>query len=75
MERNDLNKIMCEELFEENLEVTVLPDCFKKSDARRQKNCPYGVLQIKMKHISSIDEMVQKIDEFCRIKRHVSLRC
>ena len=68
MEKNDLNKSMCEELFGGNLEVTVVPDCCEKSDAKRQKNCLYGMLQIVMKRISTIEKMVQQMDEFCRIK-------
>ena len=39
MEKNDLNKSMCEELFGGKLEVTLVPDCFEKSEARQQKNC------------------------------------
>ena len=69
MEKNDLNKSMCEELFGGKLKVTVVPDCFEKSDARRPKNCLYGTLQIAMKRIFTIEEMVQKMDEFCRIKK------
>ena len=69
MEKNDLNKSMCEGLFGGKLEVTVVPDCFEKSDARWQKNCLYETLQIAMKRISTIEEMVQKMDEFCRIKK------
>ena len=68
MEENDLNKSMCEELFGGKLEVTVVPDCYEKSDARRQKNCLYGTLQNAMKRISTIEEMVQKMEEFCRLK-------
>ena len=64
MEKNDLNKSMCEELFDGKLEVTVVSDCFEKSDARWQKNYLYGRLQIAMKRISTIEEMVQKMDEF-----------
>ena len=71
MEKNDLNKSMCKELFRGKLEVTVVPDCYEKSDARRQKNCPYGTFQKAMKRISTIEEMVQNMDEFCRIKKHV----
>ena len=73
---------MSEELFEGKLEVTVVPICYKKSDARWQKNCLYGTLQNAMKRISTIEEMVQKMDEFCRIKKNmflliekVSLKC
>ena len=55
MEKNDLNKSMCKELFGEELEVTVVPDCFEKSDARRQKNYLCGTLQIAMKRISTIE--------------------
>ena len=73
MEKNDLNKSMCEELFSGKLEVTVVPDCYEKSDARRQKNCLYGTLQYATKRISTIEEMVQKIDEFCRIKKNMFL--
>ena len=62
---------MCEELFAGNLEVTVVPNCSQKSDARWQENCLYRALQIVMKRISTIEEMVQKMDEFCRIKEHV----
>ena len=58
MEKNDLNKSMCEELFGGKLEVTVVPDCYKKSDARRQKNCLYGTLQNAVQRISTIEEMV-----------------
>ena len=68
-EKHDLNKSKCEELFEGKLEVTVVPDCFEKSDARRQNNCQYGTLQIAMKCISTIDKMVQKMDGFFRIKK------
>ena len=39
MEKNDLNKSMCEEFSGGKLEVTVVPNCYVKSDARRQKNC------------------------------------
>ena len=67
LEKNDLNKSMCEELFGGKLEVTVVPDCFEKSDTRQQKNCLYGTLQIAMKCISTIEEMVQKMDKICRI--------
>ena len=73
MEKNNLNKSMCEELFRGKLEVTVVPDCFEKSDARRKKNCLYGTLQMAIKHISVIKEMVQKMDEFCRIKKNMFL--
>ena len=73
MEQNDLNKSICKESFGGKLEVTVVPDCFGKSDARRQKNCPYGTLQIAMKRISTNEEMVQKMDEFCRIKKNMFL--
>ena len=31
-------------MFEEKLEVTVVPNCFEKSDVRRQKDCLYGRL-------------------------------
>ena len=44
MEKNDLNKSMCEELFGGKLEVTVVPDCFEKYDAKQQKNYLYGML-------------------------------
>ena len=63
---------MCKELFEGKLEVTVVPHCFKKSDSRRQKNCLCGMLQTAMKRVSTIVEMVQKMDEFCRIKKTYS---
>ena len=53
--------------------MTVEPDSFEKSDARQQKNCLYGTLQIAMKRISTIEEMVQKMDEFCRIKKNMFL--
>ena len=69
MDKNELNKCMCEELFGGMLEVTVLPNCFEKSNARWQKKCLYETLQIAMKRISTIEEMVQKMDEFCRIKK------
>ena len=82
MKKNDLNKSMCEELFGEKLEVQVVPDYYEKFDARRQKNCLYGTLQNAMKRISTIEEMVQKMDEFCRMKKksscqleRVSLKC
>ena len=82
MEKNDLNKNMCEELFGGKLEVTMVPDCFEKSDTRRQKNCLYGTLHIAIKRISTIEEMVEKMDEFCKIKEtcscqleRVSQRC
>ena len=39
MERKDLNKSMCEEMFQEELEVTVESDYSQRSDARRQKDC------------------------------------
>ena len=71
MERNNLNKSMCEKFFGGKLEVSVVPNCFAKSDARWQKDCLYETLQIAMKRISTIEEMVQKMDEFCRIKKHV----
>ena len=71
MEKNNLNASMCEELFGEKLELMVMSDCFEKSDARRQKNCLYGTLQIAMKRISTIEEIVQKMDEFCRIKKNM----
>ena len=58
MEKNNLNKSMCEELFGGKLKVTVVPNCFEESDARRQKNCLYGTFQIAMKRISTIEEMV-----------------
>ena len=73
MEKNDLNKRMCEELFGGKMEVTVMPHCYEKSDARRQKNCLYWILQNAMKSISTIEEMVQKVDEFCRMKRNTFL--
>ena len=38
IEKNDVNKSMCEELFERKLAITVVPDCFEKSDARRQNS-------------------------------------
>ena len=69
MEKNDLKTSTCEELFGGKLEVTVVPDCYEKSDVRRQKNCLYGTLQNAMKLISTIEEMVQKMNEFCRIKK------
>ena len=47
---------MCEELFRGKLEVTVVPDCFEKSDTRRRKNYLYGMLQIAMNRISTIDK-------------------
>ena len=72
MEKNNFNTSMCEELFGGMLEITVVPDCFRKSDARRYKNCLYGTLQIVMKRISTFEEMVQKMDEFCRIKKTCS---
>ena len=73
MEKNDLNKSMCEESFGGNSEVTVVPDCYEKSDARQQKNCLYGTLQNAMNRISTMEKMIQKMDEFCRIKKkHVS---
>ena len=82
MEKNDLNKSMCEELFGGNLEVTLVPDCSEKSEARQQKYCLYGSLQIAMNRISTVEEMVQKMDEFCGIKmtcscqiERVSRRC
>ena len=73
---------MCEELFGGKLEVTVVLDCFEKSDSRRQKNCLYGTLQIAMKRISTVDEIVQKWMNFagrkktcsCQLER-VSMRC
>ena len=37
MERNDLNRSMCEELFGGKMEETAVSDYFKKSDARPQK--------------------------------------
>ena len=67
MEKNNLNKSMCEELFGGKLEITVVSDFSGKSDARRQKNCLYETLQIAMK-LATIEKMVQKIDEFFRIK-------
>ena len=73
---------MCEELFGGKLKVTVAPDCFEKSEARWQKNCLYRTLHIAMQRIFTIEEMVQKMDEFRRIKKtcscqieRVSLRC
>ena len=36
---------------------------------RRQKDSLYGMLQIAMKRISMIKEMVQTMDEFCRINK------
>ena len=72
MEKNDLNKSMCEELFGEKSEVTVVSNCFEKSDARWQKNCRYGTLQITMKRICIIEAMVHKMDEFCRMKKTCS---
>ena len=72
MEKNDLNQSMCEELFGGKLEVTVVCDCFEKSEAKWQKNSLYGTHQIKMKRISTIEEMVQKMDEFCRMKKTCS---
>ena len=55
MEKNDLNKSMCGELFGGKSEVIVVPDCFEKYDARRQKNCLHGTLQIAMERISTIE--------------------
>ena len=55
MEKNDLNKSMCEELLGRKLEVTVVPDCYEKFDARRQKNCLHGTLQNAMKRIFTIE--------------------
>ena len=74
MEENDLNKSMCEGLFGGKLEVIVVSACYEKSEARRQKNCLYGTLQNAMKRISTIEEMVQKMDEFCRINKNMFLR-
>ena len=59
LQKNDLIKSMCEELFGGKLELTVVPDCFEKSDTRQQKNFLYGTLQIAMKRISTIEEMVR----------------
>ena len=58
MERNDLNKCMCEKLFGGKLGVTVEPDYGERSDARQQKGCLYETLQIAIKRISRIDEIV-----------------
>ena len=73
MEENDLNKSIGEELFRRKLEVTVVPDCFEKSGARRQKACLYGTFLIAMKRNSTIEEMVQKMNEFGRIKKNMFL--
>ena len=72
LEKNDSNKTMCEELFGGKFEVKVVPDCFRMSDTRRQKHCLYGTLQIAMKRISAIEEIVHKMDEFYRIKKTCS---
>ena len=64
---------MCEELFRGKLEVRVLPDYSQRSDARRQNDCLYGTLQMQMKRISKIEEMIQKMDKFCRIKNKMLL--
>ena len=47
MERNDLNKSMCKELFGGKLKVTVIPDCFEKSDARRKKTAFTGRFRLR----------------------------
>ena len=73
MEKNYLNKSMCEESFGGKLEITVVPDGYEKSDARRQKKCLYGTLQNAMKRIPTIEEMAQKMDESCRIKKNMFL--
>ena len=73
MVKNNLNKNICEELFVEKIKVTVVPDCFEKSDARRQKNCLYRTLQIAMKRISTKNKMVQKNDKFWRVKKNMFL--
>ena len=54
-----------------DLNETVEPDYSLNADARRIKNFLYGTLHMQMKRISRIEEMVQNIDEFCRIKKHV----
>ena len=56
MKKHNLNRSMCEELFIGKLEVTVVPDCFEKSDARRQKNCLYGTLQ-KLNALASVIQL------------------
>ena len=38
-----------------------------------KKNCLYGTLLTAMKRISTIEEMVQKMDEFNRMKKNVFL--
>ena len=60
---------LIQKLFGGKLEVTVVPDCFEKSDARRHKNWLCETFQIAMKCISTIEEMVQNMDDFCRIKK------
>ena len=51
----------------------MVSDYYEKSDTRRQKNCLYGTLQIAMKRISTIEEMVQKMDEFYMIIKNMFL--
>ena len=72
MERNYFNKRTCRELFGGKLELAAEPDYSERCDARRQKDCLHGMLQIVIKRISAIEEIVQKMDEFCRIKRTCS---
>ena len=73
MEKKDLYKSMCEELFGGKLEVTMEPDYSERSDVRRQKDCLYGMLQIVIKRISTIEEMLQKMEDYYRIKQHISV--
>ena len=73
MERNDLNKSICEELFGGKLEVAAESDYSQRSNARQQKDCLYGTFQMQMKLTSRVEEIVQNIHEFCKIKRNMFL--
>ena len=41
------------------------------SKTRRQKDCLYGTFYKRMERNSKIEEMVEKMDVFCRTKKHV----
>ena len=66
MEKNDSNKSMCEELYGGKLEVTVVPNCFEKSDTRRQKNGLYMFLPIR----EGIAEVLHKLKQLCEDTEH-----
>ena len=72
MERNYLNKSMCEKMFEEELSVMEELDDSRKSEARMHKESMRGTSQKIMGHIMEVEKTVTGMEVFCRTKKTCS---